>query len=83
MNIPTILIFKFPNDEWALNGDDYEGLTWLSETPKPSKEELEELWPKVQKEIEDKAKAKIAARKSALEKLAALGLTEAEIATLI
>jgi hypothetical protein len=51
MNIPVILSRKFQGSEWTLNGDDYNGLTWLSETPKPSKKELEALWPTVQYEV--------------------------------
>jgi hypothetical protein len=82
MNIQTILLLKFPNDEWTLTGEDYEGLTWLSDTPKPTKKQLEDLSVDVAKEIEASAKAKADAKTSAKAKLAALGLTEAEIAAL-
>jgi hypothetical protein len=82
MNIPTILLLKFPNDEWTLTGEDYEGLTWLSDTPKPSKKQLEDLSVDVAKEIEAAAKTKADARASAKAKLAALGLTEEEIGAL-
>ena len=51
MDIAVILTRKFSGTEWILNGDDYTGLTWLSETPKPSKKELEALWPTVQYEV--------------------------------
>jgi hypothetical protein len=51
MNIVEILTQKYPGSEWTLNGDDYTGLTWLSETPKPTEKELEALWPTVQYEI--------------------------------
>ena len=50
MNISLILTYKYPADEWALNGDDYSGLTWLSDSPKPTEKELEALWPEVQYE---------------------------------
>jgi hypothetical protein len=66
-----------------LNGDEYDGLTWLSDTPKPSKAELDALWPEVKAEIEAEREAKESARVSALGKLAALGLTEAEIQALV
>ena len=48
MDIPAILIAKFQGAEWTLDGDDYAGLTWLSDSPKPSEKELEALWPQVQ-----------------------------------
>lgn len=39
-----ILLTKYEGSEWTLNGENYEGLTWLSKTPKPTKEELDALW---------------------------------------
>ena len=48
MDIPTILANKYPGALWVLDGDDYEGLTWLSESPKPSEEDLRSAWPEVQ-----------------------------------
>ena len=42
-----ILSRKYKDSEWTLNGDDYAGLTWLSETSKPSKEELDSYWDEV------------------------------------
>jgi len=50
MDIPTILTSKYAGAEWTLDGDDYSGLTWLSDTPKPTKKALESLWPQVQYE---------------------------------
>jgi hypothetical protein len=51
MQIILILENKFPDTEWFLSGEDYEGLNWLDDSPKPSKQELEELWPEVQVEL--------------------------------
>ena len=82
MDISKILTSKYPNSLWTLDGDDYEGLTWLSETPKPTLEELTKAWTKVASEIKTEAEAKVAARESALAKLAALGLTADEIGAL-
>jgi hypothetical protein len=79
MNIPAILSYKFPNAEWTLNGDDYDGLVWISETPKPTKASLESLWPQVETELLAKAQAKIDAKASAIAKLQALGLTVQEV----
>ena len=39
-----ILIRHYPNAQWSLNGDTYEGLTWLDATPKPTQAELDALW---------------------------------------
>ena len=83
MDISAILQSKYKTAEWILNGDDYEGLQWLSETPKkPTLAKLTELWPDVQAAQLAEADAKVAARQSALAKLAALGLTSDEIAAL-
>lgn len=43
----AVLTANYPGSEWTLNGDDYSGLTWLSETPKPTQAELDAAWPKV------------------------------------
>jgi hypothetical protein len=51
MDITTILTRKFAGTEWTLDGDDYAGLTWLSDSPKPTKKTLESLWPTVQYEV--------------------------------
>ena len=82
MDISIILLTKYPTSEWILDGNDYSALTWISETKKPTKKELEDLWPDVQKEIEEQEIAKQEAKESANSKLLALGLTEAEIEAL-
>jgi hypothetical protein len=79
MDIAIILIEKYGNSEWTLNGEDYSGLEWLSDTPKPTKKTLEDLWPVVQAELQAKAQAKIDAKASAIAKLKALGLTVEEV----
>jgi hypothetical protein len=78
MDINLVLTNKYPESKWILVGNDYEALEWLDETDKPTKTQLESYWAEVQQEIQ----AKRNARQSALAKLAALGLTEAEIAAL-
>lgn len=83
MDIAAILSTNFAGAEWTLNGDEYDGLEWLSETPKkPTLAKLTELWPTVESEMQARADAKVATRESALAKLAALGLTADEIASL-
>jgi len=75
-----ILLSKYAGSEWTLDGDNYEGLTWLSNTPKPTKAKLDGYWDEVQTEIITKAEIKAQA-KSAL--LAKLGITEDEAKLLL
>lgn len=42
-----ILTTKYQGANWTLDGDDYAGLTWLDDTPKPTQAELDALWPEV------------------------------------
>jgi hypothetical protein len=50
MDIPLILTRKYPGSLWSIDGDEYAGLTWRSDTPKPTEAELEALWPQVEHE---------------------------------
>jgi hypothetical protein len=79
MDFAQILSRKFAGTEWILNGDDYTGLTWLSEGDAPTEAQLKKLWPTVQGEIAAEAQAKEDARLSAIAKLRALGLTVDEV----
>lgn len=80
MNIPITLLFLRPGEEWTLDGDSYSGLTWLSDTPMPTENEILDAWPSAQIAA-DKAAAmeKAAARAALLERL---GITEEEAALL-
>jgi hypothetical protein len=40
----AILSLNYPNTQWSMNGDSYEGLDWLDSTPKPTQAELDALW---------------------------------------
>jgi len=51
MNIPQILQRLHPDAEWVLHGDDYDGLTWLSEGPAPTEAELAAAWPAVEESL--------------------------------
>jgi hypothetical protein len=51
MDIPAILSRRYAGTEWTLSGDDYAGLTWLSEGKPPTEKQLEALWPEVQHEV--------------------------------
>ena len=41
-----------PGAQWTLDGDAYEGLTWLDDSPKPTKKTLDDAWPQVQYEAD-------------------------------
>ena len=75
----AVLSENYSDSQWTLNGDTYEGLTWLSDSPKPTQADLDAAWPAVQQALADAVAAKEAARQSAIDKLAALGLTVDEI----
>ena len=76
----VILTRRYAGKEWTLDGDDYDGLTWLSDGTKPSKATLDGLWASVQQEIADEATAKVAAKQAVLTKL---GLAADEVAALL
>ena len=75
-----ILTRKYAGNEWVLNGDDYTGLIWLSDTSKPTKEELDALWELVQQEIIVEKTAKATERQEILDRL---GITTDEAKLLI
>jgi hypothetical protein len=79
MDISLILSHNYQGKLWTLIGDDYEGLEWLDESPKPTKAKLESEWAGVQAKIADEEQEKIDAKASAIAKLQALGLTVQEV----
>ena len=60
-----ILITNYPGTQWTLNGNDYDGLTWLDDTPKPTQAELDAQWPQV--EYKNQVAAVETARRTAYE----------------
>jgi hypothetical protein len=44
---PAVLAANYPGAQWTLNGDTYDGLTWLDDTPQPTQAELDAAWPHV------------------------------------
>lgn len=76
----AILTRRYAGKEWTLVGNDYTGLTWLSDTEKPSQETLDGLWASVQQDIADEATAKAAARTALLSRL---GITAEEAQLLL
>ena len=52
MDIATVLVRKYPGTVWHLSGDEYSGLNWMDESPKPTEKALESLWPEVLLEVQ-------------------------------
>jgi hypothetical protein len=46
-----ILSINYPNSEWSLNNESYDSLIWYSDTPKPTKEELDNLYESTQDKV--------------------------------
>jgi hypothetical protein len=78
IDYPAILTRHYQGAQWTLNGYEYDGLTWLSDTPKPTKAELDALWQDTLDMIAAEKQAIADKKASALAKLAAIGLTEDE-----
>jgi len=51
MDIAQILTKRYPDAEWTLDGDSYSGLTWLSDSTKPTFAELEAEQAQVEYEV--------------------------------
>jgi hypothetical protein len=43
----AVLTANYSGAKWTLNGDTYDGLTWLDDTPQPTQAELDAAWPQV------------------------------------
>ena len=80
--IPTALEYLKPKEEWTLDGDDYAGLTWLSDTPKPTEQELTDAYPLAVKAVADKEKTRVKALSDARTFALSLGFTPAMLAVL-
>ena len=76
----AILSRKYKDAEWTLNGDDYAGLTWVSDSKKPTKAELDGLWAEVQAEIQAEQAAAVATKAALLDRL---GITAEEAKLLL
>jgi hypothetical protein len=79
MNITLILTTNYKSAEWVLRGEEYAGLEWLDDSPKPTEAELESQWEEVQAKLAADEQARIDAKASAIEKLKNLGLTVEEV----
>jgi hypothetical protein len=81
--IKTVLFHRYAGKAWCYNGDGYEGVHWSDSMKKPTEKELLEQFDDVMAEIEAEKLARQNASESARAKLAALGLTEAEVKAII
>lgn len=79
MNIGLILREKYPEAEWQLVGESYDGLLWYSDTEKPTEQELKALWV----EVEANENVRLASLDTATAKLKKLGLNDDEISALV
>ena len=75
INYTSIIKRRYPGSVCTINAEDYDQLTWLSDTPKPTKEELDALWPEVQAEIAQEATKQEQQKNDTIAKLEALGIS--------
>jgi len=72
-----------PNAQVSLSGDDINTLVWENGTQPINIQDILDLVPECLAEIEAEVQAKIDNKQSALNKLKALGLNDAEIKSII
>jgi hypothetical protein len=76
IDIAFTLESQWSGSQWILNGEDYEGLTWLSETAKPTLAELEAAYPLAQAQAASEIEAANAAQAAAIAHAKSLGFTD-------
>jgi len=72
-----------PTAQASMSGEDINTLVWENETTPINKQQILDLVPTCLAEIEAETQAKIDNKQSALNKLKALGLSDAEIKAII
>ena len=73
-----------PGAEWSMNGDDVEGIIWHTPNVAPlTKAEVDAEVARLEQAAVDAEVERVAARASAVAKLAALGLDEVEVVALL
>ena len=82
IDIAFTLSYLRPNEEWILDGDNYSGLKWLSQTEMPTEEELEKAYPEALAAQEAKKLADTQAREAAIAHAKSLGFTDEMIAVM-
>ena len=82
IKIPFTLAHSHPDAEWTLDGDDYIGLTWLSDTPKPTEQEIADAYPLAIAAKESAESEHLATIQAARAHAASLGFTDAMLAVM-
>ena len=82
MNVATALEYARPHEEWTLDGGDYSGLTWISDTPKPTEQEITDAYTLAVAARETTDAYRQAAITAARAHAASLGFTDAMLAVM-
>jgi hypothetical protein len=82
-NYHLILGTLYVDKQWSMSGNDYSGLEWFDESPKPTQAELDSRQSEAEATAIAKQQAQATAKVSALAKLTALGLTQDEVKALV
>ena len=73
-----------PGAEWSMSGDDVEGIIWHTPNVAPlTRAEVDAEVARLEQAAVDAEAERVAARASAVAKLAALGLDEVEVVALL
>jgi len=80
MNLSLAIQHARPGEEWTLNGDTYDGLTWLSGTTKPTEKEIETAYPLAVAAKEAAEAERLATIQAARDHAKGLGFTDAMLA---
>jgi hypothetical protein len=48
MDLAAVLYDLSPESEWFLDGEDYDGLSWVSDDKKPTLAECEKAWARIE-----------------------------------
>ena len=81
-DIAFTLTHSRPGSEWTLDGDEYAGLKWLSDTPKPTEQEITDAYPLAVKALADKEKSRVKAISDARAFALSLGFTPVMLAVM-
>ena len=81
-DIAFTLTHSHPGSEWTLDGDNYTGLTWLSDTPKPTEQEITDAYPLAVVAKESAEAEHLATITAARDHAASLGFTDAMLAVM-
>ena len=71
----SIIKRRYTGAVCTINNEDYDQITWLSNNPKPTKQELDALWTEVQAEIAQEVAEQEQKKRDTIAKLEALGIS--------